>query len=41
MHGVGMDMDVRFWFEKKVPKPKVPRRLILNALSHSSDNATG
>jgi radical SAM superfamily enzyme YgiQ (UPF0313 family) len=41
MHGVGMDMDVRFWFEKKVPKPKVPRRLILNALSHMSDNATG
>jgi hypothetical protein len=32
MHGVGLDMDVRFWFEKKVPKPKVPRRLVLNAL---------
>jgi hypothetical protein len=41
MHGVGLDMDVRFWFEKKVPKPKVPRRLIQNALSHAAGGATG
>jgi hypothetical protein len=33
MHGVGTDMDVRFWFERKVPKAKVPRGLIAQALS--------
>jgi radical SAM superfamily enzyme YgiQ (UPF0313 family) len=39
MHGVGLEMDVRFWFEKKVPKPKVPRRLIQSALSQLSVSA--
>ncbi len=39
MHGVGMDLDVRIWFnqpgrKKKVPGPKVPRDLIRNSLSH-------
>jgi radical SAM superfamily enzyme YgiQ (UPF0313 family) len=34
MHGVGLDVDVRFWFEgMKVPKAKVPRSLVRNALS--------
>lgn len=36
MHGVGIDMDVRFWFETKVPKPKVPRRLVQDALNESA-----
>jgi hypothetical protein len=32
MHGAGIDLDVRFWFEKKVPKAKVPRALVQKAL---------
>lgn len=33
MHGVGLDSDVRDFFEVKVPAPKVPKNLILRALS--------
>ena len=33
MHGVGLDTDVRFWFDHKVPKAKVPARLIASALA--------
>ncbi|HLE00928.1 MAG TPA: radical SAM protein [Bdellovibrionota bacterium] len=32
MQGAGFDLDVRFWFERKVPKAKVPKRLIARAL---------
>lgn len=32
MHGVGLDEDVRFWFDLPVPKAKVPRTLIAQAL---------
>lgn len=32
MHGMGLESDVRFWFDKKVPTPKVPGNLIEKAL---------
>ncbi len=32
MHGVGLDEDVRFWFDFSVPKSTVPRHLIRRAL---------
>jgi radical SAM superfamily enzyme YgiQ (UPF0313 family) len=32
MLGMGLETDVRFWFDEKVPKPKVPRGLVQNAL---------
>jgi hypothetical protein len=32
MHGLGLDEDVRAWFEFPVPKAKVPRTLIQSAL---------
>jgi radical SAM superfamily enzyme YgiQ (UPF0313 family) len=32
MHGAGLDTDVRFWFDERVPKAKVARRLIADAL---------
>lgn len=32
MHGVGLDEDVRFWFDQPVPKAKVPKDLIARAL---------
>lgn len=31
MHGVGFDTEVRKWFERPVPKPRVPRDLIVSA----------
>ena len=31
MHGLGLDEDVRSWFEGRVPKTKVPRHLIARA----------
>jgi hypothetical protein len=39
MHGAGLDLDVRVWFEQKgtkfrVPAPKVPSNLILKALQN-------
>jgi len=33
MHGIGLDEDVRFWFEAEVPKARVPRHLIAQAIS--------
>ncbi|WP_047239182.1 radical SAM protein, partial [Chromobacterium subtsugae] len=32
MHGIGLDGDVRGWFDVRVPKPKVPRQFIERAL---------
>ena len=32
MHGIGLDEDVRCWFDDPVPKAKVPRTLIERAL---------
>jgi radical SAM superfamily enzyme YgiQ (UPF0313 family) len=34
MHGVGLDEDVRFWFEEQVPKARVNRNLIAAAISN-------
>jgi radical SAM superfamily enzyme YgiQ (UPF0313 family) len=36
MHGVRLETDVRCWFEFPVPKPKVPRDLIAQALAFPS-----
>jgi Radical SAM superfamily len=33
MHGVGLDEDVRAWFEEKVPRAKVPRDFVERALA--------
>jgi radical SAM superfamily enzyme YgiQ (UPF0313 family) len=33
MHGVGLDADVRGWFDHEVPKPSVPRNFIARALA--------
>lgn len=35
LHGIGLDADVREWFDDEVPKAKVPRRLISAALRDS------
>lgn len=35
MHGVGLDYDVRFWFDFPVPKAKVAKNLISKALKKS------
>ncbi len=32
MHGIGLDADVRSWFETRMPKPTVPRHRIARAL---------
>ena len=32
MHGVGMEDDIRSWFDKKVPRSRVPRDFIAAAL---------
>ncbi len=32
MHGVGLEEDVRFWFDHPVPKARVPKNLISGAL---------
>jgi len=32
MHGIGLDTDVRAWFEDKVPRPRVARHFIARAL---------
>jgi hypothetical protein len=33
MHGIGLDEDVRAWFNERVPKPRVGRHFIAKALS--------
>jgi len=32
MHGIGLDADVRSWFDRRMPKPTVPRQRIARAL---------
>ncbi len=32
MHGIGLDEDVRAWFDVKVPRARVPRTLVADAL---------
>jgi hypothetical protein len=32
MHGIGLDSDVRAWFEDKVPRPRVAKHFIVRAL---------
>jgi hypothetical protein len=32
MHGIGVDSDVRSWFDVRVPKPTVKRNRIAQAL---------
>jgi Radical SAM superfamily len=32
MHGIGLDTDVRSWFDRRMPKPTVPRHSIARAL---------
>lgn len=38
MHGVGLDLDVRDWFEGKMPKTTVPADLIARALVGTPDS---
>jgi radical SAM superfamily enzyme YgiQ (UPF0313 family) len=33
MHGIGLDEDVRSWFDQRVPKTRVPRHFIERALA--------
>ncbi|UCV16627.1 B12-binding domain-containing radical SAM protein [Quatrionicoccus australiensis] len=33
MHGIGLDEDVRAWFDERVPKPRVGRHFIAKALN--------
>ncbi len=33
MHGIGLDDDVRAWFDERVPKPRVGRHFIARALN--------
>ena len=35
MHGVGLEADVRSWFQGRVPRTTVPRRFIANALANN------
>ena len=35
MHGIGLDEDVRSWFDFPVPKARVGRRRIHKALAES------
>lgn len=36
MHGLGLEDDVRRWFDLPVPKPRVPRRFIERALADAA-----
>jgi len=36
MHGIGLDADVRSWFDVRVPKPTVGRHRIAKALTSPS-----
>lgn len=41
MHGLGLDLDVREWFDIKVPKAKVEKGLVRNALREKGTRASG
>ncbi|MBL8445918.1 MAG: radical SAM protein [Zoogloeaceae bacterium] len=41
MHGLGLDQDVRTWFEQRVPRPTVPRRFIARALGGADSPSRG
>lgn len=32
MHGIGLEEDVRFWFDRKVPKAQIPAKLVADFL---------
>jgi len=32
MHGIGLEHDVREWFDDKVPRTKVPKTFVARAL---------
>jgi hypothetical protein len=36
MHGIGLELDVRNWFDQPVPKARVGRNFIARALSQRS-----
>ena len=33
MHGIGLEADVREWFDMRVPRSRVPRHFISKALN--------
>jgi hypothetical protein len=35
MHGIGLEMDVRQWFDVRVPRTTVPKRFVENALTQA------
>jgi radical SAM superfamily enzyme YgiQ (UPF0313 family) len=37
MHGIGLDLDVREWFDQRTVKPKVPRDLVRRALAAQTE----
>lgn len=39
-HGIGLDSDVRQWFEHAVPAPSVPRDLIAKAIGKPDDESS-
>ncbi|TCP15180.1 radical SAM superfamily enzyme YgiQ (UPF0313 family) [Crenobacter luteus] len=41
MHGIGLDEDVRAWFEHRVPRSRVPRHFIARALSGADRGRRG
>ncbi len=34
MHGMGLDEDLRIWFDRPIPKPRVPKNYIQTAIRH-------
>jgi hypothetical protein len=38
MHGIGLEQDVRLWFDQPVPKPQVARQRIARALASSGQD---
>ncbi len=36
MHGICLDDDVRAWFDERVPRPRVAKQFIANALAHGA-----
>jgi hypothetical protein len=40
MHGMGLDDDVRKWFDARMPRPKVPRSAVRRALASMEPTAT-